>query len=164
MLWHDKKDGPVLEHRLLQHLGVEPFSSEFTAAHLYQQLKNKRPSIKSVLLAGKAVVGVGNIYASESLFKARINPMRSASSLSKKEASVLHEKIVETLQQALDSGGSTLKDYKDATGKAGAYFELHAQVYGKANAPCPVCTTPIVRIVQNQRATYLCPNCQPEPK
>lgn len=164
VLWHDKKDGPVLEHRLLQHLGVEPFSSEFTAAHLYQQLKNKRPSIKSVLLAGKAVVGVGNIYASESLFKARINPMRSASSLSKKEASVLHEKIVETLQQALDSGGSTLKDYKDATGKAGAYFELHAQVYGKANAPCPVCTTPIVRIVQNQRATYLCPNCQPEPK
>lgn len=160
VLWHNINDGPILQHPLLKKLGVEPFSVEFNPDYFYKQLTNKKASIKSVLLAGQVVVGVGNIYASESLFKARIAPTRSAGSLSKKEAKTLYEKIVETLQQALESGGSTLKDYTDATGKAGAYFELFAQVYGKTNEPCPVCHAPILRMVQNQRATYWCSQCQ----
>lgn len=160
VLWHDLKDGPILQHPLLKKLGVEPFSPEFNPESFHQQLSNRKATIKSVLLAGQIVVGVGNIYASESLFKARIDPTLAANQLSLRQAQRLHAAIVETLQQALDSGGSTLKDYLNASGEAGAYFDLHAQVYGKVGAPCPVCTTPIQRIVQNQRATYFCPLCQ----
>lgn len=160
VLWHDNNDGPIEQHRLLSKLGVEPFSPEFNPDYLFQQLANKKASIKSVLLAGQIVVGVGNIYASESLFKAAIDPTAPCHALTKQQVQRLHAAIVETLQQALDSGGSTLKDYLNASGEAGAYFELHAKVYGKANTPCPICTTPIQRMVQNQRATYFCPSCQ----
>lgn len=160
VLWHDNQDGPVLNHRLLAHLGVEPFSPEFTPEHLYEQTRNRRAAIKSVLLSGKAVVGVGNIYASESLFKAAIAPTAPAQNLDEKQIHALHRAIVETLQQALEAGGSTLRDYLNTSGEAGAYFDLHAQVYSKAGEPCPRCSTPIARITQNQRATYLCPSCQ----
>ena len=160
VLWHDHNDGPILKHRLLVNLGIEPFSPEFTPCHLFLQVANKKSSIKSVLLSGKAVVGVGNIYASESLFKAAIDPTAPANSLQKIQIENLHAAIVETLQQALDSGGSTLRDYLNASGEAGAYFDLYAQVYGKAGQPCPRCATAIERIVQNQRATYFCPECQ----
>ena len=160
VLWHDLTDGPILQHPLLIKLGVEPFSSDFTPEYLHQQIATKKPSIKSVLLSGHVVVGVGNIYASESLFKAAIDPTAPANSLSKQQTQTLHQTIVETLQQALDSGGSTLRNYLNASGEPGAYFELHAQVYGKAGQACPRCTTPIARMVQNQRATYFCPQCQ----
>ncbi|AQS51927.1 DNA-formamidopyrimidine glycosylase [Paenalcaligenes hominis] len=160
VLWHDLRDGPILKHPLLAKLGVEPLNSEFNPDYLFQQFANRNASIKSVLLAGQAVVGVGNIYASESLFKAAIDPTAPAKSLSLAQVTALHQAIVETLQQALDSGGSTLRDYKNATGEAGAYFDLFAQIYGKAGQPCPRCTTPIQRMVQNQRATYFCSQCQ----
>lgn len=160
VLWHSHDDGPIETHPLLAKLGVEPFSSQFTPDYLHQQLANKKPSIKSVLLAGHTVVGVGNIYASESLFKAGVDPTMSACLLTKAQSHKLHQMIVETLQQALDSGGSTLKDYLNASGEAGAYFDLYAQIYGKTGHPCPKCTTPIQRMVQNQRATYFCAKCQ----
>ncbi len=160
VLWHDLRDGPILEHPLLAKLGVEPFSPEFNPDYLFQQLANRTASIKSILLAGRAVVGVGNIYASESLFKAAIDPTAPAKSLSYPQTIALHQAIVETLQQALDSGGSTLRDYQNATGEAGAYFDLYAQIYGKAGQPCPRCENPIQRLVQNQRATYFCAACQ----
>ena len=160
VLWHSHQDGPILQHPLLLNLGVEPFSPEFNPEYLFQELTNKKASIKSVLLSGKVVVGVGNIYASESLFKAAIDPTAAAQSLKKSQISLLHHTIVETLQQALDSGGSTLRDYRNATGEAGAYFDLHAQIYGKTGEPCPKCTAPIQRMVQNQRATYFCALCQ----
>lgn len=160
VLWHDHNDGPILEHRLLAKLGVEPFSPEFTPDYLFQQLANKKSAIKSVLLAGQSVVGVGNIYASESLFMAAIDPTLPANQLDKTQVKRLHQAIVETLQQALASGGSTLRDYLNASGEAGAYFELHAKVYSKVGQPCPRCATPIQRMVQNQRATYFCPQCQ----
>lgn len=160
VLWHDLQDGPILEHPLLAKLGVEPFSPEFNPDSLFQQLANRSASIKSILLSGQTVVGVGNIYASESLFKAAIDPTTPAKSLNKHQVTALYQAIVETLQQALDSGGSTLRDYQNATGDAGAYFDLHALVYGKAGQPCPRCNNPIQRIVQNQRATYLCNQCQ----
>lgn len=160
VLWHDHSDGPILEHPLLVRLGLEPFSPEFTPEYLFQQLANKKPTIKSVLLAGQIVVGVGNIYASESLFKAAIDPTSAANSLTKNQVTLLHQAIVDTLQQALTAGGSTLRDYLNASGEAGAYFELHAQVYSKTGQPCPRCTNPIQRMVQNQRATYFCAQCQ----
>ena len=117
-------------------------------------------SIKQALLAGDVVVGAGNIYASESLFRARIHPKTQAARVSLARCSRLVEAIRSTLSDALESGGSTLRDYVNATGEAGAYFTLHAAVYERAGEPCRVCQTAIKRIVQGQRATYFCPTCQ----
>lgn len=160
VVWHPYSDGPVLEHRLLRHLGVEPFSEEFTVAHLYHGLKAKKKAIKTALLDGDVVVGVGNIYASESLFLANINPKVKAQSLSKTRVERLHAAILKTLSAALDSGGSTLRDFLNASGEPGSYFEIHANVYNRENAPCHICESPIRKIVQAQRATYYCVKCQ----
>jgi formamidopyrimidine-DNA glycosylase len=105
-------------------------------------------------------VGAGNIYASEALFRARINPRTAAGKVSLPRCAALVDAVKLTLEQALASGGSTLRDYVDATGQPGAYFTLHAAVYEKAGKPCPACGTAIRRIVQGQRATYFCPACQ----
>jgi formamidopyrimidine-DNA glycosylase len=160
ILWHDARDGPVHGHPLLAGLGVEPFDEAFTPALLHKRLQGRRQAIKQALLGGAMVVGVGNIYASEALFIARINPQTAAGTLSLARCKRLHAAILQTLGDALTSGGSTLRDYVNATGAPGAYFELHARVYENAGKPCPVCTTPIRRIVQGQRATYYCPKCQ----
>ena len=127
---------------------------------LHHHFKSHGAAIKQVLLAGMAVVGVGNIYASESLFRARINPKTPANKLSRARCDRLADMVRATLADALTSGGSTLRDYVGATGEPGAYFEIHAAVYERAGQPCRVCGTPIKRIVQGQRATYYCPKCQ----
>ncbi|NLB31093.1 MAG: bifunctional DNA-formamidopyrimidine glycosylase/DNA-(apurinic or apyrimidinic site) lyase [Alcaligenaceae bacterium] len=160
VVWHPHSDGPILEHRLLKNLGIEPLSEDFTIDHLYQGLKSKKKPIKTALLDGDIVVGVGNIYASESLFLAKINPKISAQSLSKARAERLHSAILKTLNAALESGGSTLRDFLNASGEPGAYFDIHANVYNREKEPCHVCETPIRKIVQAQRATYYCVNCQ----
>lgn len=160
VLWHDAADGPIELHPLLAKLGVEPFDPLFTPALLHASLHGKASSIKAVLLSGQAVVGVGNIYASEALFRARINPRAKAGSLSLPRCERLADAVRQTLSDALDSGGSTLRDYVDARGEPGAYFTLHAAVYDREGQPCRVCGTPIRRIVQGQRATYYCPTCQ----
>ncbi|NYT76335.1 bifunctional DNA-formamidopyrimidine glycosylase/DNA-(apurinic or apyrimidinic site) lyase [Alcaligenaceae bacterium] len=160
VLWHDLADGPLESHPLLAKLGIEPFDPGFTGKLLHQGLKGKTQAIKQALLAGHIVVGVGNIYASEALFKARINPKAQSGSLSLARCETLAVAIRQTLTQALESGGSTLRDYVNATGEAGAYFSLHAAVYDHAGKPCPICETPIRRIIQGQRATYYCPTCQ----
>ncbi|UHL64145.1 bifunctional DNA-formamidopyrimidine glycosylase/DNA-(apurinic or apyrimidinic site) lyase [Paralcaligenes sp. KSB-10] len=160
VLWHGAEDGPLAGHPLLAKLGIEPFDPLFSPDWLHRHLRGKTLSIKQALLAGNAVVGVGNIYASESLFKARINPQTSAGKLSLTRCTRLFASIRQTLEDALASGGSTLRDYVDASGEPGAYFALHAAVYERAGQPCPVCQTPIRRIVQGQRATYYCPRCQ----
>lgn len=160
VLWHDLADGALFSHPLLAKLGIEPFDPGFTGRHLHQGLKGKTQAIKQALLAGHIVVGVGNIYASEALFKARINPQARSGSLSLARCETLAAAIRQTLTQALESGGSTLRDYVNATGEAGAYFSLHAAVYDHAGKPCPICETPIRRIIQGQRATYYCPSCQ----
>ncbi|NLZ11613.1 bifunctional DNA-formamidopyrimidine glycosylase/DNA-(apurinic or apyrimidinic site) lyase [Neopusillimonas aromaticivorans] len=160
VLWHDLADGPVLSHPLLAKLGIEPFDERFTATFLHQQLQGRTQSIKQALLGGDIVVGVGNIYASESLFRAGINPKIRAGSLSKARCERLWTSIRSTLDDALTSGGSTLRDYVNATGAPGSYFDIHAAVYDRAGQPCRVCQTPIKRIVQGQRATYYCPTCQ----
>jgi formamidopyrimidine-DNA glycosylase len=160
VLWHPRSDGAVLNHPRLTELGVEPLTDDFTAAHLLAGVKGKSQSIKQTLLAGHIVVGVGNIYASESLYRARIHPEMPAGRLTRAQAHRLVPAIVQTLNDALASGGSTLRDYVSASGEPGAYFTLHAAVYEKQGQPCQRCGTAIKRIVQGQRATYFCPRCQ----
>src|SRR5690606_30290201 len=128
VLWHDAANGPVTAHPLLAKLGMEPFDPGFTPDYLDQRLRGKTQAIKQALLAGDIVVGVGNIYASESLFLARINPNAAAGSLSRARCQTLVQAILTTLGHALESGGSTLRDYVNATGEPGAYFALHSAV------------------------------------
>lgn len=160
VLWHPRCAGPVERHPLLEKLGIEPFDPGFNAKYMHDGLSKRSMPIKQALLAGDIVVGAGNIYASESLFRARIHPKTKANRVSLARCERLVKAIRDTLTDALASGGSTLRDYVNATGEPGAYFTLHAAVYERENAPCRVCTTPIKRIVQGQRATYFCPRCQ----
>jgi formamidopyrimidine-DNA glycosylase len=160
VLWHPASNGPDDAHPLLSKLGIEPFDPRFNAAWLHDKFRGRKVNVKQALLAGHAVVGVGNIYASESLFLARINPKALAGELSPARCERLFQAIRTTLSAALDSGGSTLRDYVNAVGEPGAYFTIHAAVYERAGLPCRVCQTPIRRIVQGQRATYYCPRCQ----
>ena len=160
VVWHDEQDGPIEQHPLLRQLGIEPFDPAFDGVFLHHHLAGKSQPIKLTLLSGRPVVGVGNIYASEALFKARIHPETPAGKLSLRRCLRLADAIRETLAQALDSGGSTLRDYVSATGEPGAYFAIHAAVYERDGQPCRVCATPIRRMTQGQRSTYYCPRCQ----
>jgi len=145
--------------KLLGGLGVEPLTEDFDALAFHAALKSRNAPIKQVLLAGDLVVGVGNIYASEALFLAGIRPTLKASRISLPRARKLHAAIQQVLAEAVRKGGSTLRDFSNAWGESG-YFQLEARVYDRAGQPCRVCATPIKRIVQGQRATYFCPNCQ----
>jgi formamidopyrimidine-DNA glycosylase len=145
--------------KLLGGLGVEPLEGHFEAEGFHQALLKRRSSIKQVLLAGDIVVGVGNIYASEALFRAHIRPTRRADRISRPQATRLQAAIVDVLQRALALGGSTLRDFSSAQGQTG-YFQLDAMVYGRAGLPCRVCGTAIKLIRQGQRASFFCPQCQ----
>jgi formamidopyrimidine-DNA glycosylase len=145
--------------KLLDHLGTEPLEAGFDPLMFHQRLRLRRASIKQVLLAGDIVVGVGNIYASEALFHARIRPTRRADRLSRTQATRLHAAVVEVLQRALALGGSTLRDFSSAEGQTG-YFQLDAMVYGRAGMPCRICGSVIKSIRQGQRASFFCPQCQ----
>jgi formamidopyrimidine-DNA glycosylase len=145
--------------KLLDGLGVEPLEAGFEPEGFHQALLKRRSSIKQVLLAGDIVVGVGNIYASEALFHARIRPTRRADRLSRTQATRLHAAVVEVLQRALALGGSTLRDFSSAEGQTG-YFQLDAMVYGRAGMPCRICGSAIKSIRQGQRASFFCPQCQ----
>ncbi len=149
---------PVAQ-KLLGNLGLEPLSPAFTAAALQAGLKGKSASIKQVLLAGRVVVGVGNIYASEALFMAGIRPQTPAGRIGAVRAARLHAAIVAVLQQAVALGGSTLKDFSSAEGEPG-YFALNAAVYGRAGQACRQCGGSIVQLLQGQRSSFYCPNCQ----
>lgn len=170
--YHDpRRFGAILWHqdyadKLLQHLGVEPLSSEFTGTYLYQAIHaRKKPisrPIKSVIMDQQIVVGVGNIYATEALFLARIHPLTPANILTEAQLNRLATFIVEILQISIEKGGSTLRDFSVADGKAG-YFQQILLVYGRRGEPCPMCGTPIENVKINQRASTFCPHCQPLP-
>jgi len=145
--------------KLLGRLGVEPLSDMFDAASFHAALKLKKTAIKQVLLAGEIVVGVGNIYASETLFLAGIRPTTRASRLSKPRSALLHSAIRQVLTQAVAKGGSTLKDFSNADGQTG-YFQLESMVYDRAGLPCKACSRPIKNIRQGQRSTFFCAVCQ----
>ena len=149
----------LLQQPLLAKLGIEPFDPGFDGAVLWRGSRGRRIAIKQALLAGDLVVGVGNIYCSEALFRAGIAPTMAAGALSRPRADRLAAAIRATLHDAIEAGGSTLRDFVSGTQQTG-YFQIQALVYDRAGAPCRVCGTTISRIVQAQRATYWCQNCQ----
>jgi formamidopyrimidine-DNA glycosylase len=159
VLWHDAADGQVEEHLLLRGLGLEPLEAVFNAALLHKLTRTRSAAIKQVLLAGDIVVGVGNIYASESLFKAGINPKTAAHRISLARYEKLVLAIRETLAAAIEQGGSSLRDFIAVDGKSG-YFQQSYFVYNRSGEACRICRTPIRQIKQGQRSTFYCVSCQ----
>jgi formamidopyrimidine-DNA glycosylase len=145
--------------RLLARLGAEPFDSALTDAAFHAALRARRAPVKAALLGGGIVVGAGNIYACEALFDAAIDPRTRCDRISRPRAARLLASVRDTLGRALSSGGSTLRDFRDSHGTAGAY-QAQARVYGRAGQPCPRCGAAVRRIVQAQRATFFCAGCQ----
>lgn len=155
-LWTNE---PFEEHKLIQHLGPEPLSELFNLDHFYHQAQKRKVPIKNFIMDGRIVVGVGNIYASEALFQAGIHPKRAANNISKKRLSTLFNAIKIILAQAIEQGGTTLKDFVNSEGKPG-YFQQTLAVYGRAKSPCSQCNTPIKQITNGQRSSFYCPRCQ----
>ncbi|MCW8934781.1 MAG: bifunctional DNA-formamidopyrimidine glycosylase/DNA-(apurinic or apyrimidinic site) lyase [Gammaproteobacteria bacterium] len=156
VLW--AKSDP-LKHKLLINLGPEPLNDEFTAEYLFEISRNRKVAIKTFLMNSHIVVGVGNIYANESLFAAGINPKRAAHKISLKSYQSLVPKIKAILKKSIEQGGSTLKDFINEDGKPG-YFQQTLCVYGRDSEPCINCGNSIKQIIQAQRSTYYCTTCQ----
>lgn len=156
VLW---QPGEVASHALLSHLGPEPLSEAFDGDWLYRISRGLRAPVKHVLMDGRRVVGVGNIYASESLFRARIHPLEQAGRIGVARYRRLADEVKLTLSAAIEAGGSTLRDFVGGDGQPG-YFQQQYFVYGREGLACKVCATPVQRIVSGQRATYFCPQCQ----
>ncbi len=152
---------PISQHKLIAHLGPEPLLKEFNAEYLQRQAQLKRCSVKTLIMNGKVVVGVGNIYANESLFLANIHPRIPAQSMSISQSVKLTEQIKSVLERAIKSGGTTLKDFTNSDGKPG-YFAQHLNIYGRKGEDCFICKSRIQHYKESQRATYYCPLCQPE--
>jgi formamidopyrimidine-DNA glycosylase len=156
VLWTSAAPG---SHRLLRRLGVEPLSRQFSAEHLHALTRGNRMAIKPLLMDAQRIVGVGNIYASESLFLAGIRPQTPALRLSRARAARLATAVRSTLRAAIRAGGSSLRDYVDGAGALGC-FQTRTFVYDRTGEACRRCGAQIRRMVQNQRATYYCPRCQ----
>jgi formamidopyrimidine-DNA glycosylase len=156
VLWHS---GSIDEHPLIGHLGVEPLSAQFDGPYLFRASRKRAVGIKTFLMNHAVVVGVGNIYASESLFRARIRPTRHAARITRAQCDSLASAIKATLTDAIAAGGSTLRDFVASDGNPG-YFQVNHFVYDRAGEPCRVCGTPIRRLVQGQRSSFYCPMCQ----
>lgn len=151
-------DDPVAR-RLLDGLGMEPLSDDFPVERFLAGLRSSRAPVKQVLLAGRLVVGVGNIYASEALFLAGIRPTTAAARIGPARARRLHAAIRQVLARAVERGGSTLRDFSSADGSTG-HFQLEANVYGREGAPCHTCGTVVRMVRQGQRSSFYCPRCQ----
>ncbi len=156
VLWHE---GPPDTHPLLASLGVEPLSADFSGAFLHSATRSRDIGIKQLLMNHTVVVGVGNIYASESLFRAGIHPRLRASRLSRERCATLVEAVRDTLRAALDAGGSSLRDFVHSDGSAG-YFQQQYFVYDRADQPCRACGTAVKTVRMGQRSTFFCPGCQ----
>ena len=146
-------------HWLLKNLGPEPLGDEFDGKYLWNRSRGRRVAVKQFIMNAGIVVGVGNIYASESLFLAGINPKRAAGRIALPRYEALADTIRTVLQKAIRAGGTTLRDFYGGDGEAG-YFQQELTVYGREGAPCLHCERPVTAIVQGQRATYYCKNCQ----
>ncbi|MGE5616650.1 MAG: bifunctional DNA-formamidopyrimidine glycosylase/DNA-(apurinic or apyrimidinic site) lyase [Bacillota bacterium] len=151
--------GKLESHPLLEHLGIEPLSRALDGRALHGLTRGHRTSIKQFLMDGRRIVGVGNIYAAESLFRAGIDPRTRAGRLSRERCTRLARAIKDTLRTAIRAGGSSLRDFVAADGSRG-YFQSRTLVYDRAGQPCRRCGRPIRRIVQGQRATFFCAGCQ----
>jgi formamidopyrimidine-DNA glycosylase len=156
VLWAGDKPN---EHMLISVLGPEPLEAGFNAQYLYESIRSRTAAIKVTIMDSHLVVGVGNIYASESLFRARIHPERPAKRLTLKQCGTLVAEIKSTLNDSLIAGGSSLRDFFGADGNPG-YFQQEYFVYGRTNEPCKVCAKPIKNIRLGQRSTFYCEKCQ----
>jgi len=146
-------------HPLLVELGPEPFAAEMDGEHLYRCSRRRTGAVKTFIMDQRVVVGVGNIYASEALFRAGIDPRRSAGRISRQRYGRLAEAIREVLAAAIDAGGTTLRDFADAEGRPG-YFRLELQVYGRAGEACSICGRAVAQVKISGRSTYFCHHCQ----
>jgi formamidopyrimidine-DNA glycosylase len=146
-------------HPLLRQLAPEPFAKGFNADYLYRISRGRRVSLKQLVMNSHLVVGVGNIYASEALFRARLKPTRRAGTLTRAEAKRLVAAVRTVLRLAIRAGGTTLRDYRGADGLPG-YFRQRLYVYERKGRPCRRCRTPVRALTQGQRSTYYCPKCQ----
>jgi formamidopyrimidine-DNA glycosylase len=156
---HLPHGAPPLDHPLLSGLGPEPLGSSFTPDQLAASCRGRRAAIKLVIMDPKVVVGVGNIYASEALFRAGIRPGTAARRLSRPKLLLLHQAIREVLAEAIRQGGTTLRDFLGATGEPG-YFRQQLRVYDRRGKACHACGSPIRHRLLGQRSTYWCPSCQ----
>ena len=159
VLWHGVEEGPIETHLLLRSLGVEPLSYPDLGELLFRQTRTRSATIKQVLLAGDIVVGVGNIYACESLFEAGIHPNTAAKRIARKRYDKLGQAIRRILAAAIEQGGSSLRDFIGADGQSG-YFQQNYFVYDREAESCRVCGSLIRRITQGQRSTFYCVRCQ----
>jgi len=150
---------PAENHALLRNLGLEPLEPGFTGEALHRKARGRKVSVKQFLMNGGIVTGVGNIYASEALFRAGIHPTRSAGRISRERWDRLAESVRATLNRAIEAGGTTLRDFAGADGQLG-HFQLQCAVYGREGKPCPRCGAKIRAIRQGQRSTFFCPRCQ----
>ncbi len=156
ILWETE---PIEAHPLLASLGPEPLEDNFHTDYLFKKSRRRNVAVKTFIMDSKVVVGVGNIYANESLFLAGISPKRSAGKISKPRYEKLVECIQQVLQQAIDVGGTTLKDFTGSDGEPG-YFAQSLHVYGRRGEPCHGCNGTLKEIRQGQRSTVYCPQCQ----
>ena len=152
-------DADPYRHKLLCHLGPEPLADTFSGKLLYNLSRGRNLTVKQFIMEQKTVVGVGNIYASESLFRAGIRPDRAAGRVALKRYELLAQAIKDILLQAIDAGGTTINDFSQADGRPG-YFTQQLQVYGRCGDPCPTCGQPIQSQRLGQRSTFFCPKCQ----
>jgi formamidopyrimidine-DNA glycosylase len=157
VLWESGDD--VLRHPLLAQLGPEPLSAAFNANLIYEKTRSRSASIKEVLMNSRVVVGVGNIYASEALFRAGIHPITAAGRIGESRYRKLVGAIKETLNLAIEAGGSSLRDFVNSDGKPG-YFQQQYWVYHRTGKPCRRCGATIMQIRQGQRSSFYCPCCQ----
>jgi formamidopyrimidine-DNA glycosylase len=156
VLWHE---GDVMQHPLLAALGPEPLEKNFDTMHLYQVTRTRSAAIKLVIMDNHVVVGVGNIYANEALFRAGIRPQLAANKLSRTRCTKLVIAIQKILRAAIKLGGSSLRDFVNSSGEPG-YFQQHYFVYGRSGEPCRQCGTTIKQLKQGQRSSFYCPHCQ----
>lgn len=151
--------GADFNDTMLANIGPEPFDPDFTAKYLQECAIGKKRPLKNFLMDSRIIAGIGNIYACEILFHARLNPQKMISRLTKKQ----WEKVVESsryvLQKAIESGGTTISDFVNESGKSG-YFQLELQTYGRLGKPCNTCKTPITKKIMAGRSTFFCPKCQ----
>lgn len=140
-------------------LGVEPLEPGFSGELLAREARGRHGPVKSFLMDGRAVVGLGNIYAAEALYRAGVDPRRSVARIAARRWDAIAAASVEVLMQAIAQGGTTLNDFADGEGSSG-YFQVSLSVYDRAGEPCPACETPIRRVVQAGRSTFYCPRCQ----
>lgn len=151
--------GEAEKHALLRDLGVEPFDPAFTGGALQASARGRRVAVKQFLMNSGIVTGVGNIYASEALFRAGIHPSRAVNRISRERWDRLATEVRATLSDAIQSGGTTLRDFVSADGKRGGY-QARCAVYGREGKPCLRCKRPVKALRQGQRSTFYCPGCQ----